>query len=182
MASQEGHAHIWTRVNPPSVSYLATWQHGNDKLDCMRCSSHTWTRCCCSTPGSTWQWHHLAPPLSKAKCTWPSPASWGHSVPDATRLLSARDGRRLDEVRTRCHQRDERIETQRAVSFTSPVVWPLGGGKGCGYDMYGWHGKKHHQLRIVSHDTSIAVSTRVFTKSVHILAPKNRTLDLLKRQ
>lgn len=26
------HDQIWTGVNPPSVSYLATWQHGNDKL------------------------------------------------------------------------------------------------------------------------------------------------------
>lgn len=32
VACLEGDAHIWTGVNPPSVSYLATWQYGNDKL------------------------------------------------------------------------------------------------------------------------------------------------------
>lgn len=47
--------------------------------------------------------------------------------------LSAGRSRRLDEeVGERCHNGDERIESQQLISFTSPFVWPFGRGRGAG--------------------------------------------------
>lgn len=97
--------------------------------------------------------------------------------------LSAGRSRRLDEeVGERCHNGDERIESQQLISFTSPFVWPFGRGRGAGTTCKDdaerniisrrWGGGGGHQPPFLP----------VFTKSGHITEPEKHTLDFLNRQ
>lgn len=97
--------------------------------------------------------------------------------------LSAGRSRRLDEeVGERCHNGDERIESQQLISFTSPFVWPFGRGRGAGTTCKDdaerniisrrWGGGGGHQPPFLP----------VFTKSGHITEPEKHTLDFLSRQ
>lgn len=96
--------------------------------------------------------------------------------------LSAGRSRRLDEeVGERCHNGDERIESQQLISFTSPFVWPFGRGRGAGTTC-----KDDAERNIISrrwggggHQPPFLP---VFTKSGHITEPEKHTLDFLSRQ